>query len=280
MTRIACQQLAPALLDLEANRALARDAIREAVAAGADVVVLPELITSGYMFASPEEAASVAIEAGHPIIAEWEAEAARADIVLAAGFCERGEDGRTYNSAALIDAGGLRAVYRKLHLWDREKLVFAPGSELPPVIETRVGRISVIICYDLEFPELTRTVALQGTQLLLVPTNWPLMDRPVEERPGEAGIAMATARMNRMAIACADRLGTERDQEWTGGTSIVDVEGWVRAETREPGMITAEIDLEAALDKRFTELADAHADRRPELYGALTRSAPASAPRA
>lgn len=259
------------LLDLDANRVLAREAIRDAIADGAEVVVLPELVTSGYLFASAEEAASVAIGRDHPILAEWAAEAAAAEIVLAAGFCERGEDGLTYNSAALIDPTGLRAVYRKLHLWDREKLVFTPGSELPPVIDTRVGRLAVIICYDLEFPELTRTIALQGAQLLLVPTNWPLMPRPDGERPAEAGIAMATARMNRMAIACADRLGTERGQEWTGGTTIVDVDGWVRAETRAPGMISAEVDLAAALDKRFTDHADAVDDRRPEFYGLVAQ---------
>ena len=273
MTRVAVQQLAPRLLDLAANRAVTRDAIAEAVGTGADVVVLPELISSGYMFESPEEAASVAIGLDHPIIADWVAAAAAADIVLAAGFAERGDDGRTYNSAVLIDAAGVRAVYRKLHLWDREKLVFTPGSELPPVLDTRVGRVSMIICYDLEFPELTRTVALAGTQLLLVPTNWPLMDRPDGERPAEAGIAMATARMNRMAIACADRIGIERGVAWTGGSTIVDAEGWARAETREPGLITADLDLAVALDKRFTELADAHADRRPELYGAVSRPA-------
>jgi len=271
MTRIACQQLEPVLLDLEANRALTREAIREAVAAGAEVVVLPELVTSGYVFHSAQEAESVAIARDHPIVAEWAALAAAAEIVLAAGFCERGEDGRTYNSAALIDPSGLRAVYRKLHLWDREKLVFTPGSELPPVIETPVGRVAVIICYDLEFPELTRTVALQGAQLLIVPTNWPLIPRPDGERPPEAGIAMATARMNRMAVACADRLGTERGQQWTGGTSIIDVDGWVRAETRIPGMVSAEIDLAAAHDKRYTDHADAHADRRPEFYGLVSQ---------
>ena len=162
VTRIACQQLAPVLLDLEANRALTGAAIEEAVAAGADVVVLPELISSGYVFESAAEAASVAIGTDHPLIAGWVRAAARADIVLAAGFCERGEDGATYNSAVLIDGTGLRAVYRKLHLWDREKLWFAPGTDLPPVVDTRVGRVSLLICYDLEFPELTRTVALDG----------------------------------------------------------------------------------------------------------------------
>src|SRR6202021_1369945 len=136
VTRIACQQVAPTLADLDANRELSLGAIAEAIDVGADVVILPELVTSGYMFASPEEASAVAIESGHELIAEWAAAAARADIVIVAGFCERGGDGHVYNSAAVLDASGLRAVYRKLHLWDREKLVFTPGDKAPPVLET------------------------------------------------------------------------------------------------------------------------------------------------
>ena len=273
MTRIACQQLAPVIGDLAANRELARAAIAEAVSDGADVVVLPELITSGYVFESVEEAAALAIGSDHEILSEWAAAAADADIVLAAGFCELGADARVYNSVALVDASGLRGVYRKLHLWDREKLFFTPGTDPPPVIDTRVGRVAVIICYDLEFPELTRSVALAGAQLLLVPTNWPLVPRPDGERPPEAMIAMAAARVNRMAIACADRVGTERGQEWTGGTSIIGVDGWMAAESRSPGLVAADVDLAAALDKRLTDHADVFADRRPELYGPVARSA-------
>jgi predicted amidohydrolase len=271
VTRVAAAQLAPTIADLEANRTLALGAIADAVRAGADVVVLPELITSGYMLASPEEARSVAITTDHEILREWAAEAARADIVLAGGFCELGEDGNVYNSAAVFDSTGLRAVYRKLHLWDAEELIFQPGADPPPVIDTRVGRIAMVICYDLEFPELTRSVALAGAQLLLVPTNWPLVDRPAGERPPEVLIAMAAARVNRMAIVCADRVGPERGMEWTGGATIVGADGWVAAESREPGLLSADIDLELALDKRLTEHADAFADRRPEMYGDVTR---------
>jgi predicted amidohydrolase len=270
MTRVAVQQLAPSIGDLTGNRALALTAIREAIDAGADVVVLPELITSGYLFSSREELAPAAIGRDHEILAEWAAEAARADVVIVAGFAERGGGGAIYNSAALLDAGGLRAVYRKLHLWDGEKQLFTAGSEAPPVVDTRVGRVGVVICYDLEFPELTRAVALAGAQLLAVPTNWPLVPRPGGERPPEAVVAMAAARVNRMAVACADRLGTERGLVWTGGSTIVGVDGWVAAERRETGLLLAELDLDAALDKRLTEYADAFGDRRPELYGALS----------
>jgi predicted amidohydrolase len=271
VTRVVAAQVAPTFGDLEANRALALGAIRSAVANGADVVVLPELITSGYMFASPGEAASLAIGTDHPILCEWAAEAAHSDIVVAGGFCERGADGRVYNSAAVFDTGGLRAVYRKLHLWDAEKLVFSAGEELPPVLDTRVGRLAVMICYDLEFPELTRSVALAGAQLLVVPTNWPLVPRPEGERPPEVVIAMAAARVNRMAVVCADRVGCERGMAWTGGTTIVGVDGWIAAESREPGLLSADIDLEVARDKRLTEHADAFADRRPGFYGGVSR---------
>jgi predicted amidohydrolase len=274
VTRIACQQLAPVIGDLAANRVMALAAIREAVDNGADVVVLPELTTSGYMFESTQEAAAVAIGPGHEILVQWAAEAARADIVLAGGFCELGDDERIYNSAAVFDSTGLRAIYRKLHLWDREKLVFTPGSAPPPVLDTRIGRLAVIICYDLEFPELTRSVALAGTQLLLVPTNWPLVPRPEGEHPPEAMIAMAAARVNRMAVACADRVGLERGQEWTGGTTIIGVDGWVAAESRAPGLVAADVQLEPALDKRLTDHADAFGDRRPELYTAVSRTEP------
>jgi predicted amidohydrolase len=80
-----------------------------------------------------------------------------------------------------------------------------------------------------------------------------------------------------MAIACADRCGNERGQDWEQGATIVGADGWVLAESREPGQITAEVDLAAALDKHYTELADAFADRRPDFYGSVA-GAPAGAP--
>ena len=160
MTRIAVQQLAPVIGDLDANAELSVAALREAAAAGADVVVLPELVTSGYLFDSAEECAAAAIPADDAVLRAWADEAARAGMVVVGGFCEAGDDGNTYNSAVIIDeTGAERAVYRKLHLWDGEKRLFTPGAAAPPVVSTRVGNVAVVICYDLEFPELTRGVA-------------------------------------------------------------------------------------------------------------------------
>jgi predicted amidohydrolase len=267
MTTIVCQQVAPRVADLQANRRLSLSAISDAVSAGADVVVLPELVTSGYMFQSAEEAASVAISPDDPLFEQWAAEAG--DAVVIGGFAERGDDGLTYNSAAVVDQSGVIGVYRKVHLWDREKLWFAPGGEAPRVFDTPAGRIGVLVCYDVEFPEMPRTLALAGADLICVPTNWPYTDRPDGERPGEVVIAQAAARVNRVFIACCDRTGTERGQHWNGGTSIIDESGWVLDAQTGAGPARATVDLARSRDKAFTEMADAMADRRPELYGAV-----------
>jgi predicted amidohydrolase len=260
VTTVVCQQLDPHVGDLAGNRELALSAIE--AARGADVIVLPELVTSGYVFESREEclASSLPPDA----LAEWGRAADGALVV--GGFAERGDDGLVYNSAALVDASGVLGVYRKAHLWDQEKLFFEPGSEAPRVYDTAHGRIGVMICYDLEFPEHVRSVALEGCELLCVPTNWPVTRRPDGEHPGEVINAMAMARMNRIFVAACDRAGVERGIEWTAGTSIIDVEGWVLSTTR------ADVDLALARDKRFTGLADALGDRRPELYGAVVEA--------
>lgn len=265
MSRVACAQLAPRVGDLEANVALSTAAVARCVASGADVVVLPELVTSGYVFASRDEARSVAVTPEHPVFAAWAA-ALPADGVVVGGFCELGEGGRLHNSAAVVDAGGVRAVYRKAHLWDREKLFFTAGQDLPPVVETAHGRVGVLVCYDLEFPEWTRTVALAGADLIAVPTNWPLVERPAGERPPEVVIAMAAARVNHVAIACCDRTGSERGQDWTCGTTIIGADGWVLAATPEQAEVCVELDLPASRDKTLTEHAHLLDDRRPELY--------------
>jgi predicted amidohydrolase len=264
-----CRQLAPIVGDLATNSAVTCAAIDEAVTAGAQVVVLPELATSGYMFESVAEARSTALGADSALFEDWAALAARGSVVVIGGFCELGRTGEVFNSAAIVDGTGVLAVYQKLHLWDNEKQFFTPGSSAPPIVDTQHGRIGVVICYDLEFPELTRSVALAGTDLLAVPTNWPLAYRPEGERPPEVQIAIAAARANRMAIACCDRTGTERGQQWTGGTTVIDENGWVVAAAGHADVATAELDLTLGRNKVLTDRAHAFEDRRPEFYRSL-----------
>lgn len=267
--RVACQQIAPVVGDLEANRRLTRTAVREAVGAGATLVVLPELSTSGYVFESRDEARSCAEPVDGASLTAWSEEAGRRDAVVVGGFCELGEDELLYNSAAVVDGTGVIAIYRKIHLWDREQLVFEPGGESAPVVETRVGRIGVAICYDLNFPEVPRGLALAGAEIVAVPTNWPLFRRPEGERPMEISLAMATAHLSHVFLAACDRCGEERGVEWTGGSVICDEWGWPVAGPIPgygPGLLLADCDLVRARDKAWNERNDAFGDRRPELY--------------
>lgn len=264
MTTIACCQFAPIFGDLDGNIAAIEDQLRAAVSAGADVVVLPELATSGYMFADAAEARSLALPASSPVFTKWAAIAG--DSVAVVGYCEIGADGLLYNSAVVVGAGVL-VHYRKTHLWDREKLIFTAGDVRPPVVQTPHGAIAVMVCYDLEFSELTRLAATGGAELIVAPVNWPLFPRPVGERPGEVITAMSTARTNKVAVAACDRSGVERSQPWTEGSVIVDPDGWVVAAVGPgTGMALADIDLSATHDKSLTEYVHLLADRRLDLY--------------
>ena len=206
---VAVAQLAITVAEPDANRQAAADAVAEAAAAGARLVVLPELCDSGYVFDAADPAAEArglaAPAADSATLRQWQALAARHRLVIVGGFCELGADGRLYNSAALVDASGTRAVYRKAHLWDNEKLVFTPGDAAPPVVDTEVGRVAVMVCYDLEFPEWTRLAALDGADLIAAPVNWPGYRWPAGERPAEVIKAQAAAAANGVFVAVADR---------------------------------------------------------------------------
>ena len=265
ITRIACVQMAPVLGDLNGNLAASTAEIAGAVAGGAQIVVLPELVTSGYLFTDAAEARTAALAAADPAFDAWIAAAGSATVI--AGFCEAGGDGRLYNSALVIDRSEVVAVYRKTHLWDREKLIFTPGDRLPEVLSTAHGRLAVLVCYDLEFPEVTRAVAVAGAELIAAPVNWPRTASPDGERPGEVITAMSAARTNRVAIAVCDRSGVERGQQWAEGTVIINADGWVVAEAGpDTGTAAADVDLALSRDKNLTEHVHVHTDRRLDLY--------------
>jgi predicted amidohydrolase len=269
-TVVACCQLAPKIGDLAYNRTLTERAIRQAALQGAHVVVLPELVQSGYVFADRSEAQSLAETADGPTLQLWQALARELNLVIVGGFCERLPGDEMANSAAMIDANGLRAVYRKAHLWDAEKDLFTPGDAPPPVVETLHGRLGMLICYDLEFPEWVRLPALAGADLLCAPVNWPDGPRPQTERPAEVLRVQANASVNRMFIAACDRYGHERGVGWVQGSVIVDADGYPLAGPAEQGgeqMLLATLNLAEARNKRISARNDLHRDRRPQLYG-------------
>lgn len=268
-SRIACCQIALRVGESDANRRAGVSAAAAAAANGASIVVLPELSASGYVFRGEAEARALAEPADGPTAAGWAELARQRGITVVGGICELGDDGLLYNSALVVDSAGLRASYRKVHLWDAEKLVFTPGSSPPPVVETAGTLLAVLICYDVEFPEWVRLPALAGAQLLCVPANWPAQPRPVGERPMDVVRAQAAAAVNRMFIAVCDRVGGERGVDWVGGSVIIDPDGWPLAGP-EPGdrelTFAADCDLAVAADKKTSERNDVFADRRPDLY--------------
>jgi 5-aminopentanamidase len=269
VTRVAVCQLALAVGEVEANRATARAAIEAAAGQGARLVVLPELTPSGYVFDGASEARALAEPAEGRTAGEWSRLARRHDLVIVGGFCELDDDGLVRNSSMLVDRYGVRAIYRKAHLWGDEADCFVPGSERPPVVDTSVGRIGLLICYDAEFPEWVRGVALAGADILAVATNWPDESRPAGERPALVVNVQAAAYANRVFAAVADRCRTERGVDWVGGSVIAGPDGYPLAGpmvSDAPGLLVADCDLALARDKSVGPRNDVHADRRAELY--------------
>jgi len=276
--KVACAQVAPVVADPDANRRMAARVIRSALAAGANMIVLPELMSTGYHL-DAAEASMLAEPVDGPTLRSWRDALQGSDAVVIGGFCEAGNNGVVHNSAALVDAAGVVATYRKTHLWADEHLLFEPGDQPPPVVETRWGSVGIAICYDLFFPELTRTLALGGAQLLAIPTNSPWGGPRVAADPAaHDGIGHAVARsaayLNRVFVAVADRHGDERGASWTARSSIIGPEGDFLAGPvgYDEGLLLADCRLADADVKQWEGTTnDAFRDRRPELYDAVIR---------
>jgi 5-aminopentanamidase len=260
--RARCLELAPRVGDLAANVRAIEEAIRASMDAGVRLLVLPELATSGY-YLTGEEARASAVGADDAMFSRWAAMLPD-DGVLVVGFAERDGD-VLFNSAAVVTTAGVAGIYRKTHLWDAEADLFRPGDLAPPIVETPAGRLGLLICYDLEFPEMPRRLALAGADLLVVPTNWPVVPRPAGEHPPEVIQAMAAARASAIPILCCDRRGDERGNAWTEGTSAVGSDGWLVGRKTDDGVLDVEVSLSPTRTK-IGERNDVFRDRRPELY--------------
>jgi predicted amidohydrolase len=267
--RVAVAQVEPRLAEKERNLEMCFARLEEAAAAGAELVVLPECAVPGYMFDSGEEALPYAEGIPGPAAEAFERECSRLGIHAITGLLER-EGDTLYNSAILVGPDGLIGSYRKTHLpfLGVDRFV-TPGDELK-VFDTAIGRIGLIICYDLRFPEVTRTLALHGADIVALPTNFPMAARLQCEV-----IAPARAAENRVYLLVANRVGKERWGEFCGWSQIVDPYGKRLAETGETGetLLVADVELEKARDKDYVVPGEYElylfGHRRPDLYGAL-----------
>ena len=234
----------------------------------ADLLVLPELCTTGYLFLSRKEVESVAesIPDG-PAVTAWGDCSARKGVYIVAGLAEKA-NGRLFNSAVLIDPEGRVEVYRKAHLFYQEKRWFEPGDTGFRVFDIGAARIGMMVCFDWIFPEVARILSLKGADILCHPANLVLPHCPD---------AMVTRCIeNRVFAITSNRIGMEQrgDQKLTyiGTSEIVHPEGRIlaRADRVSEEIRVVEIHPEMARNKKITAHNPLFMDRRIELYDVLT----------
>ncbi len=231
----------------------------------ADLLVLPELFSTGYQFQSLAEARNLS----EPIpdgpttdfLIDW---AQNAGMTIVAGLAER-EGKALYNSAVIVGPEGLIGKFRKAHIFDTENNFFEPGDLPFTVFDAGFAKIGIMICFDWRFPETARTLALQGADIIAHPSNLVLPHCPQ---------AMITRCLeNRVYAVTSDRVGSEKrvagdPMKFIGQSQVVDPDGTVMvraSEDREEAHVV-EIDLEKARNKRINGRNDLFADRREDLY--------------
>ena len=274
---VAAVQMEPIIGSKNDNVRHSLELIEQAASAGAQLLVLPELCNSGYVFETREEAFELAesIPDG-PSCQAWIDAAAKHHVYMVAGISER-EGNALYNSSVLIGPEGFIGRFRKAHLWNKENLFFEPGNVGFPVFKTPIGRIGMFICYDGWFPESYRLCALQGADIICIPTNWVPIPGQDENREAMANIlVMAAAHTNSVYVAAADRVGVERGQPFLGQSLIASYTGWPiggPASSDQEEIIYAQVDLAEARAKRnWNEFNQVLRDRRTDTYGEMLGS--------
>jgi len=263
--RLALIQTSPRLGRRESNLA----AIEEAIGSvEADVFCLPELCTSGYAYDSKEAFLELAEGRSlHPGMDYFQELSQRKGAAVIAGF-PYGEEGRLFNASGLFRPGVEPMLYRKLHLFARERRVFEPGDRPPEVAEFKGARLGMMICFDWLFPEVARLLTLAGADVIVHPSN---LVTPYCQRA-----MFARALENSVFIATANRVGTESYPDgaalrFTGGSQVMGHRGDTLLELPSDGISAAVVEFEPRLarDKWITPRNHILKDRRTEFFGPL-----------
>ncbi|MGQ9706501.1 MAG: nitrilase-related carbon-nitrogen hydrolase [bacterium] len=230
----------------------------------ADLLVLPELFNTGYLFSSKNSAMKYAEVAGEGETFDWlKSIAIKIGGFVIAGVIEKDED-RLYNSAFLVGPIGLLGHYRKAHLFGRESDIFTPGDLTIHPFNMGLAKIGMMICFDWLFPEVARVLALRDAQIIAHPSNLIL---PYCQD------AMVTRSIENMVFTItANRVGVEKlgdvEMRFTGKSQVVSPKGEVltRASETEEEVHIVEIDPDIAVDKHITPENDIFKDRRTDLF--------------
>lgn len=257
--RLAVLQTNPIFGETESNL---KDAVAVMENVTADLFVLPELFATGYNFIDSHELSLLAEDVSGRTFQVVSDFAKKKHCYVAYGFAEKTDS--LYNSSALVGPDGLIGLYRKVHLYYRETLLFTPGNLGFPVFDLPFGKVGMMICFDWIYPESARSLALNGVRLIAHPSNLVLPYCPD---------AMVTRCLeNRVFAATANRVGRENrgglDLRFIGKSEIVSLKGEILARLgeEETGVAVAEVDLHQASDKRINEYNDLLRGRRIEQY--------------
>ena len=265
--KIALWQTSPLHDPQQALAALDKKA-RQARAGGADLILTPEMVLGGYNV-GPDRCKTLAASED-ALIDALKSIAVKHGIALAVGLALSGPDS-PYNGVVVVDAAGVeRHRYCKTHLYGGvDQRQFTPGAMLSDVFDLNGWSVGLAICYDIEFPEVARTLTLQGADLILVPT--------ANMRPFDSvatRLVPARAEENAVYLAYANYVGIEGEFEYGGLSCICAPDGTdlARASRDAPDLLFATLDHAALAACR--KLQNHCADRRPELYGRLITKGP------
>jgi predicted amidohydrolase len=276
VVKVAAAQMNPRLMKKEANLEKILLMTKAAAAGGAKLVVFPECALTGYVFNSREEALPFAETIPGPATDNLATCCRELGIHVVFGLLER-EDGACFNAAVLVGPDGLVGKYRKNHLpfLGVDRFV-DPGDGPFHVHQTPIGGIGMHICYDCNFPESARVMALQGADILALPTNWPNGRGNISRY-----VVNARALENKVHVVAVDRVGVERGVRFLGRSKIADSWGDTLAtgSARKEELLYAEVSLAQARQKYIVIKpgefeVDFIRDRRPELYRDITTSRP------
>lgn len=265
--RVAAVQMDPAIGAVEANTRAVTKALALCADRGARLVVFPECTLTGYCFSSAQEAAEAAVERESRWIRDIARAAAARDAYAVVGYMERTATG-VANAVSILGAEGVAGHYRKTHLPHLGGDRFVEPGANPFTVHTVLGlRIGLLVCYDASFPEASRLLALQGADLLLLPTNWPQ-----EALSKAAWLPNTRAYENVVYFASVNRVGTERGFAFHGLSRICDPTGGTLVEgpRDRPAVLLADLDPERARNKKIVRRegywVDRIGQRRPDLY--------------
>ena len=265
--KVALAQFNSELGNKQGNLQRMAEYCEQAAAQGAKLICFPELATTGYRGdLLTTKLWDLSDADGSETYILFSALATRLNITIVSGFIERGNYlGDIYNAVGVWNPGcdGISGIFRKVHAFGMEKQWFSSGSDYP-IFETPIGKIGVMICYDMGFPEVARILTLQGAELLLAPSAWCVQDRDMWDIN-----SACRALENGTHLMAVNRWGDEGDLHLFGGSKVLGPRGQVLCE--------ANCDEEALLIGEIDFLSQAHArlntpylrDRKPHSYGLL-----------